>query len=257
MLKGDGMKFLEKKSAIVTGGTRGIGKAIALSYAKNGASVVIFGTNEERAKETLEEMQKLAIDSSQKFEYRLVDVSSHEAVQKSIDEIYVKFAPIDILVNCAGITRDTLLMRMSEEQWDEVIDVNLKSAYNLCKAVVKHMVKARSGKIINITSVLGLTGSAGQVNYTSSKFGLIGFTRSLALELAKRGVCVNCIAPGFIQTDMTDKLTETQREEILKKVPMQKLGQPENIADAALFLASPMSDYVTGQTITVDGGMLA
>ncbi|MCH9631295.1 MAG: 3-oxoacyl-[acyl-carrier-protein] reductase FabG [Chlamydiia bacterium] len=251
------MKLLESKSAIVTGGTRGIGKSIAVSYAKNGANVVIFGTNEERAKQALVEMKEVAISGDQKFEYKLVDVSSHDAIQTAIDEVYNEFGSIDVLVNCAGITRDGLLMKMKEEHWDDVINVNLKSAYNICKAVVKPMLKARAGKIINITSVLGLTGSAGQVNYTSSKFGLVGFTRSLALELAKRNVCVNCIAPGFIQSDMTDKLTDAQKEGILKKVPMQKLGQPENIANAALFLASSMSDYMTGQTITVDGGMLA
>ncbi|PCI95814.1 3-oxoacyl-[acyl-carrier-protein] reductase [Candidatus Aerophobetes bacterium] len=251
------MKLLESKNAIVTGGTRGIGKSIAVSYAKNGANVVIFGTNEERAKQVLEEMKQVAISEDQKFEYKLVDVSSHGAIQTAIEDVYNEFGSVDILVNCAGITRDALLMRMSEEHWDDVINVNLKSAYNLCKAVVKPMLKARAGKIINITSVLGLTGSAGQVNYTSSKFGLVGFTRSLAIELAKRGICVNCIAPGFIQSDMTDKLTDAQKAEILKKVPMQKLGQPENIANAALFLASSMSDYMTGQTITVDGGMLA
>lgn len=251
------MKLLEGKGAVVTGGTRGIGQSIALAYAENGANVIIFGTNEERAKATVEEMKKVALSDAQKFSYKLVDVSDHAKVQEAIEQSYNELGSLDVLVNCAGITRDNLIMRMSEEHWDDVINVNLKSAYNVCKAAVKPMIKARAGKIINITSVLGLTGSAGQVNYTSSKFGLVGFTRSLALELAKRGVCVNCIAPGFIQTDMTDKLTDAQKEEILKKVPMQKLGEPRNIANAALFLASSMSDYVTGQTITVDGGMLA
>lgn len=148
-------------------------------------------------------------------------------------------------------------MKMSEHDWDLVLDVNLKSVYNVCHAVIKSMMKNRSGKIINITSVIGLTGNAGQVNYSASKFGMVGFTRSLAIEVAKRGICVNCIAPGFIETDMTSALTEAQKEYILNKVPMQKLGKGEDIAQAALYLASSMSDYVTGQVITVDGGMLA
>lgn len=251
------MNLLENKNAIVTGGTRGIGKAIAISYAKNGANVVIFGTNEERAKEAVSEMEQAKKHESQKFSFKIVDVSLYEDVQKKVEETVAELGSLDILVNCAGITKDTLLMRMSEEQWDKVIDVNLKSAFNMCKAVMKPILRSKSGKIINISSVLGLTGSAGQVNYTSSKFGLIGFTRSLALELAKRSICVNCIAPGFIETDMTDALSETQKQEVLKNVPMQRLGRPEDIADAAVFLASSMSDYMTGQTIVVDGGMLA
>ena len=257
MPKESQLKLLEGKGAIVTGGTRGIGRAIAKMYAQNGASVVIFGTNEDRAKESVSEMKEAAISKDQKIDYQIVDVSDHQRVQEAVATSQEILGSLDVVVNCAGITRDALMLRMTEQHWDDVINVNLKSAYNVCKAVVKPMLKAKSGKIINITSVLGLTGSAGQVNYTSSKFGLVGFTRSLALELAKKGVCVNCIAPGFIQSDMTDKLTETQKEEILKKVPMQKLGQPENIANAALFLASSMSDYMTGQTVTVDGGMLA
>ena len=163
---------------------------------------------------------------------------------------------IDILVNNAGITRDNLLMKMTEEDWDRVIAVNLKSVYNTCQALVRSMLKARNGKIINITSVVGLNGNAGQANYAASKAGMIGFTQSLAKEVASRGICVNCIAPGFIKTPMTGVLTETQKEAIIKQVPMGRLGNPEEIAHAAVFLASSLSDYVTGQVLTVDGGMV-
>jgi 3-oxoacyl-[acyl-carrier protein] reductase len=187
----------------------------------------------------------------------MVNVADHVQVIEAIEDIHKSWTQLDVVVNCAGITRDNFLMKMSEKDWDDVLDVNLKSAYNVCHAVIKPMLKARSGKIINITSVIGLTGNAGQVNYSASKFGLVGFTRSLAIEVAKRGICVNCIAPGFIDTEMTQALTEAQKEEILKKVPMQKLGKPEDIAEAAVFLASSMSNYVTGQVVTVDGGMLA
>lgn len=248
--------LLKGKTAVVTGGTRGIGKAIARTFVSEGASVIIVGTSEERAKATVEELQALA-GSSQEVDYRLINVGHHEEVMTAMEALFKKWPQIDILVNNAGITRDNFLMKMAEKDWDEVLDVNLKSVYSMCHAAIKPMMKARSGKIINITSVIGLTGNAGQVNYSASKFGVVGFTRSLAIEVAKRGICVNCIAPGFIETDMTSVLTEAQKEEILKKVPMQKLGKSEDIAQAALFLASSMSDYVTGQVITVDGGMLA
>lgn len=249
--------LLKGKKALVTGGTRGIGRGIVHAFAKNGAHVTIFGTSEERAKQVVAECADLAISSDQEFDYRVVDVSSYEQVHSNIEEILKKWQEVDIVVNCAGVTRDNFLMKMTEQDWDDVLDINLKSAYNVCHALVKSMMKARSGKIINISSVIGLTGNAGQVNYSASKFGLIGFTRSLAIELAKRGICVNCIAPGFIDTDMTSSLTDAQKEEILRKVPMQKLGHPEDIANAAVFLASDMSNYITGQVITIDGGMLA
>jgi 3-oxoacyl-[acyl-carrier protein] reductase len=249
--------LLEGKTALVTGGTRGIGKAIAQILAKNGAHVIIFGTNEDRAQQALEEIKKEKQLDKQTFGYKIVDVSKHNEVLAALDEVYKQWPQLDIVVNNAGITKDNFLMKMTEADWDAVLDVNLKSVYSVCHAVVKPMMKARAGKIINITSVIGLTGNAGQVNYSASKFGVVGFTRSLALELAKRGISVNCIAPGFIETDMTSVLTEAQKEEILKKVPMQKLGKPEDIAQTALFLASSMSDYITGQVITVDGGMLA
>ncbi len=250
------MELLNGKNALVTGGTRGIGKAIAVEYAKQGANVVVFGTNEERAKAVIEELIQEG-KSSQSFSYQLVDVSKLEDVSKAISKCDETLGGFDIVVNCAGVTKDKLLMRMSEDDWDKVIDVNLKSCYNICSSVVKSMMKKRAGKIINISSVIGLTGNPGQVNYSASKFGMIGFTRSLAMELGKRGICVNAIAPGFIETDMTEVLPENVRTELLKKIPMQKLGQPEDIANAAVFLASSMSGYVSGQTLVVDGGMLA
>lgn len=250
------MHFLKGKTALVTGGTAGIGKAIALEFAKSGASVAIFGTNAERAAEVVKEMQALQSNPEQNFTAEIVNVAETKAVSDAIHKILGSWGKIDILVNNAGITRDTLLMKMTEEDWDEVLDVNLKSAYNTCQALVRPMLKAKSGKIINITSVVGLTGNAGQVNYAASKSGMIGLTKSLALEVATRGICVNCIAPGFIQTRMTDELSEAQKGAIMAKIPMARLGNPEDIAQAALFLASDLSNYITGQVLTVDGGMV-
>ncbi|HEY5236018.1 MAG TPA: 3-oxoacyl-[acyl-carrier-protein] reductase, partial [Rhabdochlamydiaceae bacterium] len=193
---------------------------------------------------------------NQKFLVKLADVSDKKAVDQALQEILLEFGKIDILVNNAGITRDGLLMKMTEEDWDRVIAVNLKSVYNTCQALVRSMLKARGGKIINITSVVGLNGNAGQTNYAASKAGMIGFTQSLAKEVASRGICVNCIAPGFIKTPMTDVLTDAQKEGILKQVPMGRLGNAEEIANAAVFLASDWSNYITGQVLTVDGGMV-
>jgi 3-oxoacyl-[acyl-carrier protein] reductase len=249
--------MLKEKKILVTGGTRGIGRSIAQTFAKNGAHVIILGTNEEKAQETVADLKQLAVDPEQKFDYKLVNLSQHQQVIEVLESIEKSWGALDVVVNNAGITRDNLLMRMSEQDWNEVLDVNLKSIFSVCHHVIKSMLKARRGKIINISSVIGLTGNPGQVNYSASKFGVVGFTRSLAIEVAKRGICVNCIAPGFIATDMTAELTEAQKEEILRKIPMQKLGTAHDIAQAALFLASSMSDYVTGQVITVDGGMLA
>ncbi len=249
------MKLLKDKVAIVTGGTAGIGKAIALKFASQGASVVIFGTNEARAVEVVKEMESLA-ESNQKFLFKLLDISDKKAVDEAISSVLTSFGTVDILVNNAGITADGLLMKMSENDWDRVIAVNLKSVYNTSQALVRPMLKARRGKIINISSVVGLMGNAGQTNYAASKAGMIGMTKALAKEVASRGLCVNCIAPGFIQTSMTDELTEAQKEVIFKQIPMGRLGLPEEIAHAALFLASSMSDYLTGQTLTVDGGMV-
>lgn len=250
------MQQLKDKVAIITGGTAGIGREIAKAFAQQGASVVIFGTNADRAAEVLQLLEQHKAFPTQKFLAKLTDVADKKAVDEALQEILTQFGKIDILVNNAGITRDGLLMKMTEEDWDRVIAVNLKSVYNTCQALVRPMLKARSGKIINITSVVGLTGNAGQTNYAASKAGMIGFTQSLAKEVASRGICVNCIAPGFIKTSMTDALTDAQKEGILKQVPMGRLGNPEEIAHMAVFLASPLSDYMTGQVLTVDGGMV-
>lgn len=247
--------ILKGKRALVTGGTAGIGQAIACAMAKAGAHVVIFGTNQERAAETVKKMEVLAAGSGRMFSSYILDVADRSAVDSAIQTILTT-GGIDILVNNAGITRDGLLMKMSEEDWDQVLATNLKSVYNTCQSLVRPMLKARSGKIINISSVAGISGNAGQTNYAASKAGMIGFTKSLAKEVASRGICVNCIAPGFIQTKMTDVLTEAQKEGILKQIPMGKMGTVENIADAVVFFASPPGDYITGQVLAVDGGMV-
>lgn len=244
------------KNVLITGGTSGIGKQIALTFVKHGANVAIFGTNQERAAQALKDFELHKAEADQKFLAEIVDVSDKESVETAIQDILEKWGAVDVLINNAGITRDGLLMKMSEEDWDQVINVNLKSVFNTCQTLVRPMMKARAGKIINISSVVGLTGNAGQVNYSASKSGVIGFTKSLAQELATRGVCVNCIAPGFIETPMTDKLTDTQKEGILRKIPMGRMGSAEEIASVALFLASDLSTYMTGQVLTVDGGMV-
>ncbi len=246
--------MLSKKRILITGGTSGIGKELARFFSSLGADVAIFGTNLERGQAALEEMKRAAKDPTQKAYLDIVDVANPTAVEQSIQKLLGEWGGIDVLINNAGITRDGLLVRMSEEDWDTVIEVNLKSVYNTCKVLAKSMMKARSGKIINITSVVGLTGNAGQSNYAASKAGMIGFTKSLAKELASRNILVNCIAPGFIQTPMTDVLNDKQKEAILDKIPLGRLGEPLDIAKAALFLID--SDYVTGQVITIDGGMV-
>ncbi len=243
---------LANKIAIVTGGTAGIGKEIALKFAANGADVAIFGTNPERGQAVVEEIQS---KTKQRAMFLAVDVSSTEKVQKAVDEVVKEFGTVDILVNNAGIVRDGLLLRMSEDDWDQVLAVNLKSVYNASKAVVRTMMKARSGCIINVSSIVGLTGNAGQVNYAASKSGMIGVTKSLAKELASRNIFVNCIAPGYIETGMTDGLSDALKEKVLSAIPMNRIGRPEEIANAALFLASDGSNYITGQVISVDGGM--
>jgi 3-oxoacyl-[acyl-carrier protein] reductase len=246
-------KLLENKTAIVTGGTAGIGKAIALKFAQHGAKIAIFGTNAERGKQAMEEIQR--ISQGQPILFSQVDVANHSAVENEVKKVLDAYGHVDILVNNAGITRDQLLMKMSEEEWDAVLNTNLKSCYNLCRTLVRVMLKARQGKIINMTSVVGIMGNAGQTNYAASKAGIIGFTKALAKELASRNICVNGIAPGFIETQMTAALTDKQKEAILAEIPMGRLGNVEDVAHAALFLASPHSDYMTGQILTVDGGM--
>ena len=250
------MQLLTSKNAIITGATAGIGREIALQFAKHGANVAIVGTNEERANKVLEELERLRVAPEQKFIKALVNVADKKAVDAVIEKLLAELGKIDILVNNAGITRDGLLMKMTEEDWDLVLETNLKSVFNFCQALARPMLKAKAGKIINISSVVGLMGNAGQANYAASKAGMIGFTKALAQELASRGITVNCIAPGFIQTAMTDALNDGQKEHLLQKIPMGKLGHPKHIADMALFLASPLSDYITGQVVTVDGGMV-
>lgn len=244
--------MLKDQNVLITGGTAGIGKAIAIHFAQNGAHVAIFGTNKERGQKVVEEIQE---KTSNKVLFIAVDVGSTQKVQEAVDQVIEKFGSIDVLVNNAGIVRDGLLLRMSEDDWDRVIEVNLKSVYNLCKAVVKPMMKARKGKIINVSSVIGLTGNAGQVNYAASKSGIIGVTKSLAKELASRNIYVNCIAPGFIETSMTSDLKDTHKEEIVRNIPLKRIGRPVEIANAALFLASEGANYITGQVLPVDGGM--
>jgi 3-oxoacyl-[acyl-carrier protein] reductase len=204
----------------------------------------------------IEELKAVQSRPDQCFEALIVNVSDKKFVEDAVQSLLARWGQIDVLVNNAGITRDGLLMKMSEEDWDTVIDVNLKSVYNTCQTLVRPMLKAKKGKIINISSVVGLTGNAGQANYAASKSGMIGFTKALAQELASRNICVNCIAPGFITTRMTDALTEPQKKGILDKIPMGRLGTPNDIAQTAVFLASSLSDYITGQVITVDGGMV-
>lgn len=250
------MPLLAKKNALITGGTSGIGKAIALAFLQQGANVAILGTNKEQTALVIEELQAAKIDQQQKVESFLVDVSIKQAVDETIKDLVLSWKSIDILVNSAGITRDGLLIRMSEEDFDRVIAVNLKSLFNLCRCIVPYMIKARSGNIINVSSVVASIGNPGQFNYVASKAGVEGATKALAQEVASRNIRVNCIAPGFIQTRMTDKLTEAQKEYILSQIPMKAMGKPEDIANVAVFLASHLSNYITGQVLTVDGGMV-
>ena len=249
--------LLKGKKALITGGTSGLGRAIALCFIEEGADVAILGRSNQRAEEVLKQMQKIQPYQTQKTWAYCADVSQKEEVQSASEALIKEWGDLDILVNSAGVTRDKLLLRMEESDWDYVMDTNLKSVYHLCRAFIKLMMKKRCGKIINISSVIGLTGNPGQVNYAASKLGMVGLTRSLAKELASRGICVNCIAPGFFETPMTDKLSEEQKAAVLKRVPMGRLGSPEELANVALFFANDSSAYITGQVLAVDGGMLA
>ena len=246
------MSLLADKIAVVTGAGRGIGRAVALAYAKMGADVVCVSRTEENSAKVAAEVEAIG----RRAWAVAVDVSDTTAVNAAAKGILESTGRVDILVNNAGVTRDNLLMRMSEEEWDTVIDTNLKGAFNFTKALTRPFIKQRSGRIINIASVIGLIGNAGQSNYAASKAALIGFTKSIAKELATRGITVNAIAPGFIETDMTAALSEKMREGILGNVPLERFGSPDDIAHAAVFLAMEPSGYITGQVLTVDGGMV-
>ena len=243
--------MLNGQVALVTGAGRGIGRAIALALAKNGADIVISDIMKESVDEAVKEVEALG----RKALGILGDVSKFADCEAMVIAGKDAFGKIDILVNNAGITRDNIIMRMSEEDWDAVIAVNLKSVFNCCKAVCRLMMKQKGGRIINISSVVGLMGNAGQANYSASKAGIIGLTKTLAKEFASRGILVNAIAPGFIRTKMTDFLNDEQRAALMKLIPLEKMGEPEDVANAVLFLASPLSSYITGQVIPVDGGM--
>ncbi|MED3624259.1 3-oxoacyl-[acyl-carrier-protein] reductase [Neobacillus thermocopriae] len=244
---------LAGKIALVTGASRGIGREIALELARQGANVVVnFSGSEAKAGEVVDEIKSLGQDA---FAIKC-NVANSEEVAEMVKAVIDRFGRLDILVNNAGITRDNLLMRMKEEEWDDVININLKGVFLVTKAVTRQMMKQRSGRIINISSIVGVSGNPGQANYVAAKAGVIGLTKTTAKELASRNITVNAIAPGFITTDMTDKLPEDVRNEMLKQIPLARLGEPKDIAKAAAFLASDDAAYITGQTIHIDGGMV-
>lgn len=247
------MDLLKGKVALITGASRGIGRAIAKRFAEEGADVAFTYLSSVEKGQALE--AELSASGGRVKGYRS-DASDNKAAEELITAVVADFGKIDVVINNAGITRDGLLMRMSEEQWDTVINVNLKSVFNLTKAVIKPMMKAKSGSIINVTSVVGIRGNAGQANYAASKAGIIGFTKSVALELGSRNIRSNAIAPGFIETEMTGEVNEKAVEEWKQSIPMKRGGQPEEVADACVFLASDLSRYITGQVLQVDGGML-
>jgi 3-oxoacyl-[acyl-carrier protein] reductase len=246
------MISLENKIAVVTGAGRGIGRAIALKFAGAGAHVVCVSRTAQNSEKVANEIRVLGRNAWA----HAVDVSDPKAVAESAEKILTEAGRVDILVNNAGITRDGLLMRMSDDDWDAVLNTNLKGAFSFTKAFTRAMVKQRSGRIINVSSIIGLIGNAGQCNYAASKAALIGFTKSVARELASRGITVNALAPGFIETDMTAVLDDKLKADLLGRIPLARLGQADDIAEAALFLAGPGAGYITGQVLTVDGGMV-
>lgn len=246
--------LLNNRVALVTGGSRGIGRAIALAMAAQGARVAVnYASNRQAAEEVVAEIASAGGDAAA-FE---ADVSGFTDGEELVEAVANRFGRLDILINNAGITRDTLLLRMKESDWDQVLQTNLKGVFNCTRAAAKLMLKQRSGCIINIASVAGLTGLAGQANYGAAKAGILGFTRAVAKELGSRGITVNAIAPGFISTDMTSVLPDAYKQEILRRIPLGRFGTPEDVAQVAVFLASPAGSYITGQTIVVDGGLTA
>lgn len=245
--------MLQGKIALVTGASRGIGRAIALELASKGAHVVVnYAGSESKAQSVVEEIHQMG---SKSFKFQ-ADVANETDVKSMVKETINQFGSIDILVNNAGITKDNLLMRMKEAEFDQVINTNLKGCFICMKSVTRQMMKQRSGRIINIASIVGVSGNPGQANYVAAKAGVIGLTKSTAQELATRNILVNAVAPGFISTDMTDALNETQKEAILQMIPLSKLGKPEDVANVVRFLASDDANYITGQTIHIDGGMV-
>lgn len=246
------MKLLEGKTALITGAARGIGRSIALRLAGEGADIAFTDLAYDNAAKAVE---KELTDKGVKAKAYASDASKLDQTQEVVEQIIAEFGKIDILVNNAGITKDTLLMRMTEDQWDVVITVNLKSVFNFTKCVQMYMLKQRSGSIINMSSVVGVSGNAGQSNYSASKAGIIGFTKSIAREVGSRNIRCNAIAPGFILTEMTDKIPEDMRKEWINQIPLKRGGTPEDVANVALFLASDLSSYVSGQVISVCGGM--
>jgi len=242
---------LKGRVALITGAAQGIGKSVALLLAQNGADIVVSDINLEKAEETAKEIESIG---SKAIAIK-VDVANLKDVERMVESILEKFGKIDILVNNAGITRDKLILRMTEEDWDAVLNVNLKGTFNCTKTVVRHMAKQRSGKIVSIASVVGEMGNAGQVNYSASKAGVIGLTKTIAREFAQRRINVNAIAPGYIETPMTEVLPEKVKEELKRLIPMERLGKPEDVAEAVLFLVSEESNYITGHVLNVNGGI--
>ncbi|MCS7027838.1 MAG: 3-oxoacyl-[acyl-carrier-protein] reductase [Bacteroidia bacterium] len=248
------MKLLQDKVALITGGTRGIGRAIVLKFAAQGAHVVFtYRSSVQHAESLVQEVQAMGV---QALSFQS-DATNTAMAEKVVEETLQKFGKLDILVNNAGITRDTLLMRMKESDWDEVLDTNLKSVFNFTKAAIKPMIKQKEGVIINISSVIGIMGNAGQANYAASKAGIIGFSKSVAKELASRNIRCNVIAPGWVKTEMTEHLPQNVLDQMLKMIPLARPAEPEEIADCAVFLASDMAKYITAQVICVDGGMVS
>ncbi len=244
------MRFKDQV-VLVTGASRGIGKAIAVTFAKEGAIVIVVGRN----KESTDKIRDEIISAGHRAESFDCDVTDLKKVQEIVNKILDKYKTIDILINNAGITKDNLLLRMSESDWDDVMNVNLRGVFNCTKVVTKVMLRAKKGRIVNISSIIGITGNTGQSNYAASKAGVIGFTKSVAIEMASRGITVNAVAPGYIETDMTAQLKDAARDGILKNIPLRRLGKTDDISNVCLFLASEEASYITGQTIVVDGGM--
>jgi len=243
---------LKDKVALITGGARGIGRAIAMAFAREGADIVIADINQEEAEKTAGDIEALA----RKSLAIQMDVTDYAKVEEAVNKILDKLGKVDILVNNAGITKDGLLLRMNEADWDAVINVNLKGTFNCTKAVAKPMIKQRSGKVINIASIIGIIGNAGQANYSASKAGIIALTKTAAKELASRNINVNAVAPGFIQTEMTARLPEDIKQKMREDIPLDRFGSPDDVAAVCLFLASEEANYITGQVIVVDGGMV-